>query len=379
MPGTWQAWPATAELLERRRLLSVAPFKFTYTDHDGDIVTVSLAGGGSAEIVPDALPQLNITDTAAESILNVSVKKAPGGDGCLTLARVWSTGPLKAISAAKVNVSGVMLLNTNEGDVTGDAVSIRLGALDNTSADTHNLPVKAMTVLDWRNSDPYADSFTTPWIGKLAVSGRRGKTGSLRGDLDADITLIGQDPGGTSLGKLTVAGVWTGDLQAQGNLGTLQVRMNMASSQVRTSGSIQSITIGHDMADSRLQATGSLGTVTVSSLVGSQVLVGVASDFADVFASSAGDFANPGATLGALRVRTPRSKQPAYVQEVSISAPQAGTISWVNAQPWNCQVALLANTASQTVVKVVNVVPPRSSLVWHYGQADVPVFVTLLQ
>ena len=66
----------------------------------------------------------------------------------------------------------------------------------------------------------------------------------------------------------------------------------------------------------------------------SDILVGVATDFAGDFATSASDFANPAATLGSLTIsgrKLPsKASHPADVANSHISAPQVGTVSLMN-------------------------------------------------
>ena len=97
---------------------------------------------------------------------------------------------------------------------------------------------------------------------------------------------------------------------------------------------VSSIAVSGDVSGSRIATTGSIAKFSAATLLGSDILVGVATSFAGGFASSAGDFANSTAKLGSLKVSGRKlpsgSKHPAYVAESHISAPNVGTVTLLN-------------------------------------------------
>ena len=118
--------------------------------------------------------------------------------------------------------------------------------------------------------------------------------------------------------------------------------------------SVSAITVGDRVSDSRIVTTGSIGKFRTSTLLNSDVLVGVAMDFAGQFAGH-DDFSNSAAKLGALTVtgqKLPRgSSYPAYVSGVHISAPSVGTLKLANVDSTvgAVQVHVLADTGTLTV------------------------------
>ena len=82
----------------------------TVTDADGDLVTFKLSGGGSGSVQPDN--SVALTDTTANSVLTITVKKARGGDGLFYIQGLTSDGLLKAANAKSVVRSGPLHLNT---------------------------------------------------------------------------------------------------------------------------------------------------------------------------------------------------------------------------------------------------------------------------
>ena len=96
---------------------------------------------------------------------------------------------------------------------------------------------------------------------------------------------------------------------------------------------VASIAVSGDVSNSRIVTTGSIKKMTVATLLDSDILVGVAADCAEHFAT-ADDFANLSAKLETLKVtgrKLPsKTSHPAYVANSHISAPTVGTITLVN-------------------------------------------------
>ncbi len=96
---------------------------------------------------------------------------------------------------------------------------------------------------------------------------------------------------------------------------------------------VASLTVSGDVTNSRILTTGSIKKVSVATLLDSDILVGVAADCADHFAT-AGDFVDLSAKLESLKVtgrKLPsKTPHPAYVANSHISAPTVGTITLLN-------------------------------------------------
>jgi uncharacterized repeat protein (TIGR01451 family) len=84
----------------------------TFTDVDGDIVTVKLTGSGSMQVSLSAngtgpIDQIELSGTDAQkSSLSITVKRGRHGDGFVEVGSIVAQGSLKSISAAKAKVVG---------------------------------------------------------------------------------------------------------------------------------------------------------------------------------------------------------------------------------------------------------------------------------
>ncbi|GEM_PF-996533 len=117
---------------------------------------------------------------------------------------------------------------------------------------------------------------------------------------------------------------------------------------------VSSIAVSGDVSNSRIATTGSITTFSAATLLGSDILVGVAKSFAGDFASSASDFADSTAKLGSLKVSGRKlpsgSSNPAYVAGSCISAPNVGTLTLLNVPGSSAPVVHVLNDAG--VLKV---------------------------
>jgi hypothetical protein len=97
---------------------------------------------------------------------------------------------------------------------------------------------------------------------------------------------------------------------------------------------VSSITVSGDVSNSRITTSGSINKFGAAALLDSEVLVGVASDFASPCAGAAGDFTAPTAKLGSLTISGKKLSKgqpaPAYVANSHISAPNMGTVTLLN-------------------------------------------------
>lgn len=99
--------------LEPRRLFGLDPLpgnKFTFTDVDGDLVTVQLTGPGTGATDPGSgdrvLDVIQFAGTTSQSKLSISVRKVGAGDGLANIGNFDGQSPIGSISADKVNLNG---------------------------------------------------------------------------------------------------------------------------------------------------------------------------------------------------------------------------------------------------------------------------------
>jgi len=287
----------------------------TIPDSDGDLVTFSLTGGGTGTIQPGN--SITLAGTNAKSTLTISVKKGRIGDGQVTIGDLTSDGLLKGIKASTAVLSGQVHLNTLNQTPGTAKVSLQFLQLRDASIEAQNLPIASLKLLDWQDTDANLDLLTAPSIGSITISGRKEnlKTGAseyLPGDLDASVTV------GGGIGSIKAAGSITGTIRS--------------GKDAKGSG-IGSITASGSISGATIVTTGSIGKFSAAALLDSDILVGVATDFAGQFAGH-GDFANTAAKLGSLTVKGKKlpkgSMYPAYVVNSHISAPSVGTVSLLN-------------------------------------------------
>lgn len=261
----FQADPLTitaGEFSETRELTSDQ--KVTYTDYDGDLVTVKLKGPGTAEAtVPingSRMPaSFEITETTGATSVTVTVKKnrATGGDGKVKLGDVAiandfgsftaKTGILQqsfvAESIKSLTLGGAIFSEINLGEPANesDAVTLNLGVVSDISI-TSQTPVRALNVVQWDDATDFPDVITAPWLGSLNCTGKR--SAGLNGDFHAAIQLDGT---GVASGKPTL-----GSVKIAGDASTT---FDDEQIQWRISGDVGSVAIGGDMVGVELRAT----------------------------------------------------------------------------------------------------------------------------
>lgn len=248
------------ELLEAR----IAPATFTYTDVDGDRVTIKTSMGSDAglsaavKLVDGQLQKIDLSLLLfgvefAGTNLSVTVKKVLGGDGQAHVGFLKAEG----VDLGKVTIQG-------------DLSEIVAGDDDTKTAAIKSLSVAsvgrfgAMT----RGSDYSDHSLIRGPVGKLSV------TGDFE-HINLEI-LGGADPADGRLGSMTIGG------SLRGGGGTEQAF-------IKTSGDIGSVKIKGDIsagtggASALIAAVGKIGRVTISgSLIGGGAYSGGIEGFAGI-------------------------------------------------------------------------------------------------
>lgn len=317
-------------------------------DTDGDRVRFSLKGGGSGVLQSDG--RLTLTNTTADSVLSIRVRRHGDGVGTYLLSGISCDGLLKRISAPHVDVFGPMELNTSRVAVGTSTTTIRLGMIRFASLNTHGVPIHSLTVLDWQ--DPSSnDVVTAPWIGSIVVLG--GVPNQLDfGCWGANVVTTSSNHG--------VA------------IGSFKVADYFSDANIWASGSIGRISAKYILWGTRIAAADGIGSISTTGMIDSDVLVGVGQEFEGRFATAAADFANPAATLKRLTVsRLKWSKTETAVSNSHISAPAVGTVSLANV-PANTSPILhvLRDTGTLTLKSLSpDMLSPGT---WNAGQTPKP-------
>lgn len=81
----------------------------TFTDADGDIITIRLSGPGVISVNPGGTTSygvINLQDTTDRSTLSITVSRRGTGDGIGNVDLIDGSGALRALSASRINILG---------------------------------------------------------------------------------------------------------------------------------------------------------------------------------------------------------------------------------------------------------------------------------
>jgi hypothetical protein len=248
-------------------------------DADGDRVVIQLKGPGLFQATLDdpdgdlmgSIAKLDLRGTTAKSLLSISVRKSPTGDGLIDLGELCVNADLGAIIAPTANLTGagldadgflgrVVLRDVkNGGDITASGLatqttSLTLGVVGAGSDLTFG------SALQGSAKSVANGTWTAPRFGALTVNGDFG------GDLvsTAAANSLGKLP---ALASLTVVGGdLTDDITANGPLGAITAKA------VKTAGgailgsaiagsALKSLTAGGKL-DATLTISGPAGSIT---------------------------------------------------------------------------------------------------------------------
>lgn len=274
------------ELLDTR----IAPAAvFTFTDVDGDFVTVKTSKGTSDQLEAilkfvdfgdgQQLQTINFSldETFVGSTLSITAKRVlPGGDGLVNVGYVNANNTLADIQ-----------LNLGAISIQGD-----LGQIDSGSS-IAGLNVKSMGIKGITTQEPAGNlvSSISGSLGFLKVAGDVENatfyiTGTL-GPVTIGDSLIGVQANLTGLisatggiGKVTVGGsIDGGSIQIDGGLlfpdvamGTLTVKGSIANASVTVAGNLGAVKVGGFIEDSAINALGSVASLTIGdSLTGTTI------------------------------------------------------------------------------------------------------------
>ncbi len=220
----------------------------------------------------------------------------------------------------KGDLSGVWDLTTPGAGDIGAVTTI--GRIADFVIDAPASGIRRIRTDQWTDNGGTADGVTASWIGALLTTGQRDNPRtaddeSLPGDLDADITLAG-DNRGYSLRNARVKG----DIGGPGN-GRLW----------KMAGAMASLTVGGTVHDSRIQVAGEIRRLTAGAVSGSDFLAGVAFGFAGGVADlTAGDFTDPENDMGSVTIRGWRydGAAPVFLENSNFAAPGLGRVRLTN-------------------------------------------------
>jgi hypothetical protein len=198
----------------------------TFTDVDGDLVTVKRSAGafvaGDFIITPadsggGSLDLLTVTSVAGGAPVNLSITAQSSGDGGNGLVNVGAINALGDLGAVFI---------------AGELGSMDAGDSDPARPGVRNLTVRSLGTLSGHSGDHAID--TANGIGTVTVAT------SVR---DMAINAIGAGTG--RLGVVTIGGSLVGNsvIDADGNIGFVKIGGNMAGGRIVTDGRIGAIAI----------------------------------------------------------------------------------------------------------------------------------------
>lgn len=279
--------------------------KATYTDADGDIVTVSLRGGGSGEIWLPAQGAANadaivLQNTTAKSSLQISTKRGHE----TTIHDIIVNGDIKSIAARSTDLTGLLevtgrLASLRLDDVLGGDISLRtdtssllnsrhkvsliLDQVTDSTIETNDLRIQTLRTTEWLDTDAN-DTITAPAIARLIAAGRTG----IQGDFHASLDLTGSAPRTKTLGSASIKGNVGSDADTPvtwdiaGQAGTIKLRGDALGWDITVrdnngiAGSLSSLQLKNATALD-LNVDGNIGTVIVGGLHDSNIFAGVSS------------------------------------------------------------------------------------------------------
>lgn len=317
-------------------VFAITPTRWTLLDQDGDQYTVRLTGPGQFSLLlsdpdldgkgPISSIKLQNTDPVRSS-LSITVRKAPAGDGLVTIGSIEGPG-LRSISAPKANIIGSGIDMTGPvgrlyiRDV-GAAATITFGGTltDRTSVIVHVVEDNVAfnfgpSVTSFRAARVGDGSITAPSIGTLSVRGdpsnkQGGVIVPIPGHFEADVTLTGPtDPTKPTLSSATIAG------------DVISSSWNVAGGAKRVIGTM---TVRGSVTGSTFASTGNVGSFRSANFLNSRLYAGFTpSNPSNPFAG--GTFA-PEANIASFTVTSlPKQVTPAFADSF-VGAPTIGRVS----------------------------------------------------
>lgn len=217
----------------------------SYTDANGDIVTISLRGPGTGILTLEGDAQnganalaLHLTDTSATTTVTVTVRKAGAGNGQTAFGEVTVGGGLKSFSARNVDLTAAGFHSTGAvGSLTIRDLGIGAVQIGGQASDRSILTFGTIASGAVIETAGVLTSFKAVAVAGASVSAAALKRIDVRaGDLHADLDIAG--PVGVISVKGTASGNWSG-------------------------ASFQAIFVNGGNLDATISSAGAIGAVTV--------------------------------------------------------------------------------------------------------------------
>jgi hypothetical protein len=259
----------------------------TYTDASGDVVTVSLKGPGSGQVLFNAPGNADAGEILLSDSTPASALKITSAGAGTSIAAIRANGAMKSITGKNADLAGAMNVAGGVAKIQfrNALGSIELGGTAPASiavAQAHDLSIaaaaaiKSIKAAEWLDADGTPDVITAPTINAIAV----------KAAFQADVT----------------AGV------------------------------IGKITVGGEMAGVAFRADQSIARITAGSIKGSSVFAGV---IGTALPTSPDDFTGGAVGTSAIRALKVKSKAGGSFSDTRIAAAQIaklalGSINTVN-------------------------------------------------
>ena len=253
---------------------------------DGDRVTFSLTGGGTAELIRDAGGHidLHLFNTTTKSKLSAKVVKGTGGDGRVKLNDIFFDDALGSAALGLFDADGFIaasggIVSLALGHLTGPA-SLTLGALLANPATKAVITLGRVHDYSIESDMPIASLTALEWLDTTGAQGRV-----------------------LTLGKLAVAGGFQGQLAIVGDA------------------PLTSFTVGGAVKDSTVTAAGNVGAVSLGAIDGSRFFAGVTAR-----PTALADFANA-RTIASFTIKGIAGVTTDLFQDSQIAAQTIGAIT----------------------------------------------------
>ncbi|HXI85620.1 MAG TPA: Calx-beta domain-containing protein [Verrucomicrobiae bacterium] len=232
--------PAEGSLTQDTAVVTIVndnPQSITFTNSDGDVVTLLLKFAGTMSASQFEPLALDLSATDSGSVLTIKVKKNKAGTGLLEIDHITGDGGCRLIDARDFDVVGVDGIQLGDylgelkiHDLLNGAVIIANGSVNqNTSITAHNIDDGSAIALGSRLKRLSAARFgedTTidaPRIGSISIKGD--KRNAIPGDFGGTITLSGDgiETNQFALENLAVSGMISGAniTVANGSIGSI--------------------------------------------------------------------------------------------------------------------------------------------------------------
>jgi hypothetical protein len=310
------------------QLLLDAKGQRTFTDGNGDLVTVSLKGcspewsgtlyfahGGQCDA-----SRIVLVGTTEKSSLTITTR---GSGSSTTLGGIdTSDCPIGRIVAPTTELTGSVSIVRIEGPSA--AVSLTFDRVKDANI-TSGMSIKSLKVTEWIDGDGLSDMIYAPSLGKLQVKGDKKR--SLAGDFQADLHLSGL----ASFSKPIL-----GSVSIAGNLCGASWNINGAVAGIKVAGEVGGM-LSNDAVT--IRSEGSMGAITVGAVCHADFLAGVIQDVTR-HAIAQSDVKPAGKSIASFTVKPAKGSTGLLVVDGNLSAASVGAVKLVNTKFNNDQAGL---------------------------------------